>query len=462
MHKVTINGKTEYAKNGTRLSELLISEGYPTEHICAGKGLCGKCTVSVNGNPELSCQYIITSDIKVITDKIEPIRSEAGAKETKITSDKLCFVLDVGTTTLALALVATDQKQIIRIITRNNPQRIFGADIMSRIEYCRKNGVKKLQQTLINEINSMLEAFGIDADILYVTGNTTMLHLFFGADCSSMGVAPYTPVFLEEKSEKAESLGIRRVQTVKSLPSIAAFVGADITAGLNFIKQPQCGKHSLLIDLGTNAEIVLFSEETALCTAAAAGPCFEGANISCGMSAVPGAVYSYEEDGIKTIGDAPVKGVCGTGLIDVVAFLLKKGILDETGYMENDFEIANGITLTKNDIRQYQLAKSAVYSAVLSLMRLKDVTYNDIEVLYISGGFSEKINIENAVITGLIPEDLKDKCKAINNSSLLGAVKYSVEKNSLNEICTKSKYIDLSASPSFSELFIENIMFGSN
>ena len=333
---------------------------------------------------------------------------------------------------------------------------------MSRIEYCRKNGVKKLQQTLINEINTMLEDFVIEADTLYVTGNTTMLHLFFGADCSSMGVAPYTPVFLGEKSEKAESLGISRVQTVASLPSIAAFVGADITAGLNLLKIPEHGKYSILIDLGTNAEIVLFSEESFLCTAAAAGPCFEGANISCGMSAVPGAVYSYEKNNIKTIGAAPIKGVCGTGLIDIVAFLLKKGILDETGYMENDFEIADGITLTKNDIRQYQLAKSAIYSALLTLMNTKDVTFNDIEELYISGGFSEKINIENAVITGLIPEELKDKCKAINNSSLHGAVKYSFEKNSLNEICTKSKYIDLSANPFFSELFIENIMFGSN
>ncbi len=459
MHKVIINGKPTYAASGMFLSELLISENNATEHICGGKGLCRKCEVTVNGKKELSCQYKIISDIEVITNKIGTIYSETGITETAIHSEKLSFVMDIGTTTLALALVTADKKQIIKVITRNNPQRLFGADIMSRIEYCRKNGVSRLQQSLIDEINSMISAFNVQADTLYVSGNTTMLHILFGFDCSSIGIAPYTPIFLEEKTEKADKFGLTGVHTINSLPSIASFVGADIVAGLNYIKLPGNGKHSLLLDLGTNAELVLFSAESALCTAAAAGPCFEGANISCGMSATEGAVYSYFEHELKTIGNAPVKGVCGTGLIDIVAHLLKKGILDETGFMDDDFEISDRVTITKDDIRQYQLAKSAVYSAILTIMRIKDVKFTDIETLYISGGFSAKINIDNAVITGLIPIELKDKCTAINNSSLLGTIKYAFEKNSLNEICEKSNYIDLSSNPIFSELFIENLMF---
>ena len=312
---------------------------------------------------------------------------------------------------------------------------------------------------LTDTINEMLEELPVRADTLYVSGNTTMLHILFGIDCSSIGTAPYTPVFLEKKSVNAESIGVTAADKVESLPCISAFTGADIVAGLNLINMPENGKHSLLIDLGTNAEIVLYSGESSLCTAAAAGPCFEGANISCGMSATEGAVYAYSENTAKTIGNAPVRGVCGTGLIDIVAHLLKNGILDETGYMENDFEIADKVTLTRDDIRQYQLAKSAIYSAVLTLMSLKNVSLDDIETVYLSGGFSGKINIENAVITGLIPEGLRDKCRAIRNSSLLGTVKYALEKNPLNEICTKARYIDLSESPSFSELFIENIMF---
>lgn len=459
MHKVIINGKTEYAKSGTLLSELLISAKNPVEHICGGKGLCKKCTVSVNGKSVLSCQYKITSDINVITESAGKILSETGAAETGLLTDKLCYVLDIGTTTLALALVATDEKKIIRVITRNNPQRIFGADIMSRIDYCRKNGVNDLQKTLTAEINSMIETSAEKAEKLFVSGNTTMLHLFFGSDCSSMGVSPYTPVFLGAKTEKAESIGIKGVQTVISLPCIASFVGADITAGLNYTELPEHGRHSLLIDLGTNAEIVLFSESDALCTAAAAGPCFEGANISCGMSATEGAIYAYSPGAIKTIGNTTAKGVCGTGLIDIIAYYLKAGIIDESGFTEDDIEILNDIVITQNDIRQYQLAKSAVCSAVQTLMKLKNVNFDDIEKVYISGGFSGKINTENAVITGLFPRQLKDKCTAINNSSLLGTVKYATENNPLDTICKNTCYIDLSCNRTFSELFINNMLF---
>jgi uncharacterized 2Fe-2S/4Fe-4S cluster protein (DUF4445 family) len=215
----------------------------------------------------------------------------------------------------------------------------------------------------------------------------------------------------------------------------------------------------LLIDLGTNAEIVLFSEKSALCTAAAAGPCFEGANISCGMSATSGAVYSYSEDKIKTISDAPAKGICGTGLVDIIAYLLDKEIMDETGYMEDDFEIAEGVSINQADIRQYQLAKSAVYSAIITLLQMKNITFDDIDKMYISGGFSAKINIENAVKTGLLPKELKNKCIAIKNSSLLGTVKYACEKNDLAIYIDNSTYVDLSANPTFSDLFIENMMF---
>lgn len=463
MHKVIINGKTKYAQNGTLLSDMLLSDADPVEHICAGKGICKKCTVSVNGQKVLSCQYRITSDIEVFYTVSGKIHSETGASVTGIQAikptDKLCFALDIGTTTLAVALIDTDEKKIIGVTTRNNPQRSFGADIMSRIEYCRKHGTDALHQKLITEINSMIASFGCTAKTLFVSGNTTMLHLFFGIDCSSIGVYPYTPAFLGAKTEKAEVLGISGVGTVISLPCIASFAGADITAGLNCVTMPEPRRHSLLVDLGTNAEIVLFSENDAICTAAAAGPCFEGANISCGMSATPGAIYSYSPGSIKTIGNTTAKGVCGTGLIDIIAYYLKTGIIDESGYTEDDIEIINGITVTQSDIRQYQLAKSAVCSAVLTMMKQKNVTFDDIETLYISGGFSGKINTENAVITGLLPGQLKHKCTAINNSSLLGTVKYALENNPLEKICRNTLYTDLSSDPTFSDLFIENMMF---
>ncbi len=460
MHKVIIGDETQYAQDGTLLSDCLIKSGKSVDHPCGGKGICKKCLVTVNGKEELSCQYIIKSDISVTVKNNGKIYSETGTEETNVVTDNLCFALDIGTTTLALALVSLDENKIIKVITRTNPQRAFGADVMTRIDCCRKNGVEELQKTLIAEINSMVSEFDLhNIEKLYVSGNATMLHLFFGIDCSAMGIAPYTPVFLESKTSKAENLGIIGIETVESLPSIAAFVGADLVAGLNFIGMPENGKHNLLVDLGTNAEIVLFSEKSALCTAAAAGPCFEGANISCGMSATNGAVYSYSESEIETVGNIPAKGICGTGLVDIIAYLLDKGIVDETGYMEDDFEVADGVYINQADIRQYQLAKSAVCSAVLTLLQMKNLSFEDVEKMYISGGFSAKINIENAVKTGLFPKELAQKCVAINNSSLLGTVKYACEKNDLAVYIDKSTYVDLSAKPTFSDLFIENMMF---
>lgn len=463
MHKVIFDGETQYAQDGTVLSDALNRSGKSVDHPCGGKGICKKCLVTVNGKEELSCQYIIKSDVSVTIKNDGKIYSETGAEETNVITDNLCFALDIGTTTLALALVSLDEGKTIKVITRTNPQRAFGADVMTRIDYCCKNGVEELQKTLIAEINSMVSEFDLhNIEKFYVSGNATMLHLFFGIDCSAMGIAPYSPVFLESKTKKAENLGIIGVETVESLPSIAAFVGADLVAGLNFVGMPENGKHNLLVDLGTNAEIVLFSEKSALCTAAAAGPCFEGANISCGMSATDGAVYSYSANRIKTISDAPAKGICGTGLVDIIAYILDKKIVDETGYMEADFEVADGVYINQADIRQYQLAKSAVCSAVLTLLQMKNLSFEDVEKMYISGGFSAKINIENAAKTGLLPKELKNKCIAINNSSLLGTVKYACEKNDLAVYVDNSTYVDLSANPIFSDLFIENMMFEVN
>lgn len=461
MHRVKINGEVIFAGDSSSLSDVLMKSGRSVEHLCGGRGTCKKCTVIVDGKEELSCQYIIKSDISVSLPHRGEILSETGANETGKLTENLCYVLDIGTTTLALALVSLDENRIIKVMTRTNPQKTFGADVMTRINYCRKNGAAELNAALISEINKMTAEFDLlMVEKLYVAGNVTMLHLLFGIDCSAMGVAPYTPVFLESKTEKAERLGIVGIEAVEALPSIAAFVGADITAGMNFVGMPENGKHNLLVDLGTNAEIVLFNEKSSLCTAAAAGPCFEGANISYGMSATSGAVYSYSKEAIKTVGDAPAKGICGTGLVDIIAELISNETIDETGFMENQsVEIAEGVSINQADIRQYQLAKSAVYSAILTLLQMKSISFDEIEKMYISGGFSAKINIENAVKTGLLPKELAQKCIAVNNSSLLGTVKYVCENNNLLVYTDNSTFVDLSANPTFTDLFIENMMF---
>ena len=458
--KVTVNDKIILANRGTVLSEIL-----DIEQPCGGRGTCGKCKVKVNGVDTLACQYKIESDITVKTYENYDIVSETGVVDDGHITENICFALDIGTTTLALALVSLDSKKVIRTLTATNPQRRFGADIITRIDYCQRNSVKELHDILISEINRMINEFGVTADTMYVSANITMLHTFFGVDCTSIGIAPYTPAFLESKQESAEYIGIKGVKTVISLPSIASFVGADIVAGLDLVGMPEDGKYNLLIDLGTNAEVVLYSNRSGVATAAAAGPCFEGANISCGMSAIKGAIYAFEtSDGklvYKTIGDTDAKGICGTGLIDIIFELVKNGIIDETGYMEEDFMLSDNVYLSCEDVRQYQLAKSAVYSAIISLMKIEGIRFENISKMYISGGFSAKINISNAVNSGLLPKELADKAVALNNSSLQGTVKYACYGGNIEKLTDMIKYVDLSSNPYFSELFMENMMFES-
>ncbi len=459
MHRIEINGEFFNIPHGTLLSDFLMEFGFRVPHPCGGKGNCKKCTVIIDGKEELSCQYEITKDICITV--------ESDKKPTVIKDEKAVdfseyrLALDIGTTTLVMALVSADNYKIIRTVSRGNPQTVFGADVMSRIEYCAKNGVKTLNKILIDEINSLTEAIGIrNIKEMYVSGNATMLHTFLGVDCSSMGIAPYKAGFLEEKRIKAASIGITAVKEIITLPSISSFVGADIVAGLNFIGSPISDRYRLLVDLGTNAEIVLFNKDTVLCTSAAAGPCFEGAGISCGMSATSGAIYSYSRGKVRTIDNAEPKGICGTGLIDIIAALIDEKFIDNTGFMKDEsFKVCDNIFINRKDIRQYQLAKSAVNSAVTTLLKIKNITPGEIEKVYLSGGISSEINVKNAAVTGLLDFETAYNCISIANSSLLGTAKYACSHDDLSQFIKKAQYIDLSENDDFKKLFIKNMNF---
>lgn len=467
MFNVKINNLTFLAEENELLSDFLVKKGFRIPHICGGRGTCGKCKVNVNGEEVLSCRYKIKSDIDVILPDNKPISAETEADYLNSFSENMCFALDIGTTTLALSLVSLDNKNVVKTLTRTNPQAVFGADVISRIDYCNKNSVEALKKPLIDEINSMTnELCNKKLPFMYVSGNTTMLHILFGESPSSIGVAPYKTVFTQSKTIDGANIGIKNAEKVVSLDCISAFVGADLVAGLNFVGVPENEKYNLLVDLGTNAEILLFSKDKFLCTSASAGPCFEGANITCGMSATEGAIseFSIDKNGkncFKTIGGAKPCGICGTGLIDIISSLLKNGIIDETGYMECEaYTIADNVFINQKDIRQYQLAKSAVRSAIETLVKSCKIDYDGIDKMYISGGFSAKINVDNAVYTGLFPNELKNKAIPINNSSLLGTVKFALEGDKLDKYIEKAEYLDLALNSKFNDLFVENIDFG--
>ncbi|MBR5224301.1 MAG: DUF4445 domain-containing protein [Clostridia bacterium] len=448
------------------LSDALSSFGYAVPHPCGGRGTCGKCKVQVNGVSALACRTTLFEDAEVILPEKEEIVSVTGAEESGQMTGQVCFCLDIGTTTLALALVSLGEGRIIRSTTAPNPQRAFGADVISRIDSCTRNGSEDLQRVLLEKVQEMisglLSAFSLPfVDTLYAAGNTTMLHLFFGVDCSSMGVSPYTPAFLDQRSVCGKALGLFGVKSVVSLPGIAAFVGADIVSGIRYVGMPEKGEHSILLDLGTNAEIALLSEDRILCTAAAAGPCFEGANISCGMSASPGAVCAVTADGACTvIGGGEAKGLCATGLIDAVAMGVRKEIIDETGYLEDEtMEICPGVVLTQKDVREFQLAKSAIRAGVECLIRQAGVSFADISHFYVAGGFSAGLNVHNAAFIGLIPDELKGKFVGVNNASLLGCVRHACSPETCAIPLSRAHYADLSSDPLFTQLFMEYMMF---
>jgi uncharacterized 2Fe-2S/4Fe-4S cluster protein (DUF4445 family) len=321
---------------------------------------------------------------------------------------------------------------------------------------------------------------------LYVAANATMLHLLFDVDCSTIGVAPYRAAFLEGK--KVPSF-IKGVSEIESLPSIHAFVGADIVAGMCRVGQPMEGKYHLLVDLGTNAEVVLFKKGRALATAAAAGPCFEGANITNGMSATRGAICAFRreagKDVMQTIADAAPEGICGSGLIDLIAELVRAEEIDETGFLEcEEYILCQGATesalqtegvlqseakaeqkagkrvaLTVGDVRQFQLAKAAVCAAIETMLHIEQITEQEIETIYLSGGFSTSIDIDNAMEVGLLPKSMAGKCVAINNSSLQGCVKYALGECEPKDFLEGAEYVDLSTHAKFGELFIDRMGF---
>ncbi len=462
MIKIILENKILYAEKGEKLSEVFMRHGIESPHPCAGKGSCKKCRVTVDGDEVLSCSYVVDHDVTVSLRKSAPLDVKAFSSNENFDEKDLFYALDLGTTTLSLALVTKDGEKISQV-NAANPQSVFGGDVISRIAYCHTHGSDAMQKILIKKINEMISAIGKSVPRLFVAGNVTMLHLLWGVDCSSIGSAPYTASFLEKKESSASLLSIENVKTVITLPSAHAFVGADVIAGLGYLKTPEKGKFSLLLDLGTNAELVLFSSDRIVCTAAAAGPCFEGACISCGKSAIGGAISAFSyvngRPQYTTVNGGEPDGICATGLIDTVASLISDGTIDESGYMDEDFHFTDKVYLSRGDVRELQLAKSAVCSAIEALMAAEDLAPDNIEQLYVSGGFSQKLSPPNAALVGLIPSKLVEKYLSIGNSALEGIIRHVTENTPLDALAERAKYVDLTQDQVFMTRFIENMSF---
>jgi uncharacterized 2Fe-2S/4Fe-4S cluster protein (DUF4445 family) len=355
-----------------------------------------------------------------------------------------------------------------------NDQRVLGADVITRIQAARNGRTGELYRLINRQTERILRLFIEKYDLdrietLAVSGNTTMLHLFANTDPSAMGEVPFTPVFLEQKELRGAELALSADRVIL-LPSISAYVGSDIVSGLAYLDVLREEKPGILIDIGTNGEMALFNRGQILCCSTAAGPAFEGAEISCGIGSVRGAVNRVAmKDGrleCTTIGGAPVRGICGSGLIDAVAVMLDEGIIEEGGAFADDgcrgFTITSGVTLINRDVRQVQLAKSAIMSGIQLLCKHAGLGPGELEKVCIAGGLGFFIDPRSAVRIGLLPGEFLGKIVTAGNLSLKGA-EQSLGDPAFLQRCEaaieKSRLFELASDPLFMDVFTENMLF---
>jgi uncharacterized 2Fe-2S/4Fe-4S cluster protein (DUF4445 family) len=398
--------------------------------------------------------------------------------------DLYAIGIDIGTTTIALALINLQTGKIRDRLSVVNRQREFGGDVISRIQRANGGDLALLSKTVRRQISEGIAALCRDNALgpgelckIALAGNTTMIHLLLGLSCAMLGKFPFTPVTLDFVScgfsdlfEGDWSCG------VDVLPGISTYVGADIVSGILFSGLYQSPDPVVLMDIGTNGEMALAESGSILCTATAAGPAFEGGNILWGTGSVPGAIASVSyRDGafaVGTIGDRPPVGICGSGVVDTVYEGLQNGLILSGGGFNKDRGIealvlaktpeGEDIQFCQRDVRELQLAKSAVRSGIEALLNNAGLDCDAIKTLYIAGGFGYNLNFTSGAGIGLIPEALKPKVALIGNSSLGGTVKYLLNPDYralLNTIVDHSREFALSTDPYFNENFVENMEF---
>ncbi|WP_157049093.1 ASKHA domain-containing protein [Syntrophomonas palmitatica] len=406
----------------------------------------------------------------------------------------LGIALDLGSTSLFAAVLDMLSGETLHVASRSNMQRVYGADIISRVSYCmeNENGLHELQQVLINNVNSMiaemLAQIGSSADSIYrytVVGNPVMLHLFAEINVAGFAHAPYCGVFRDHLTFPASAPGLLGGQAeVFILPQVGGFVGADTVAGLLSLDINKTASY-LFIDIGTNGEIVLNHRDKMWAASAAAGPALEGGNITCGMRAGEGAIDRcwLREEGelvFNVLGNAAVRGICGSGLIDLTACLLKAGYIDARGTInpsasenlsvirsENGPSIVlsqelNPVVLTQDDIRQVQLAKSALRTAIDVLLREAGINHRDLDCIILAGTFGTYLDPENCMTIGLLPQVDKKKIINAGNTAARGAAAALLSERKRCEataIRDKIQYVELASYPGFQDLFIQHLDF---
>ncbi len=498
---------------------------------CAG-GICGKCRAKICGSlseiteteksklstheldegVRLLCQVEILGDAELFADyKAENMQIESGGYFARIQEyaeyDGLGVAIDLGTTTIAGLLFRAGHAEPLASAVLPNPQRCYGSDVITRITSSLDGHAPELFELVCSAIDRLIEELCTKAGCriesvakLCVSANTTMLYLLTERDCASISKSPFDAdclfgLELEAGNLNGRGGGLKAVTAsvpVFLLPCVSAFIGADTVSCILSLNIEDCKRPAVIADLGTNSEMVLFVPSESgrpaeiICTSSAAGPAFEGANISCGMCAVEGAVENISlvngRAEYAVIGGEKPSGLCGSGLLDAVAVLRQLGQIDESGTIlvsdcaddeEEIFETvaeADGakavlfkdasteISLSQKDVRAFQLAKASLCAGLECLASKAQIDAHSIGSLYLAGGFAKSFSVQNAVCVGLFPDGMAQNAKYCGNASLMGAALVLQDKHArakAGAIAEKAKLFELGGSKLFQELFIK-------
>mgnify|MGYP004661061373 CR=1 FL=1 len=536
--RITINLNTDSKTAGNHtILEYCRSHGIAgIETPCGGKGTCGKCKVTVTKpfyKEVLACQTKICDGMEIIVGGGTITGVGTDMNEAKVSASDEMVVLvdrksdmqenpvsvygnhssnagtlaacDIGTTTVVCYLIDKETGQIIAVRSGANPQRSFGADVLSRIDAAARTddndkangGLQMMQSQIVSLLNGFISEMLMECGrtkvcLFSVAGNTVMCHLLMGISPEKLGRAPFMPDEYFGREFNPLDIGLENCQTMIIFPAVSGFVGGDITAGM--METVNCNELTLYLDIGTNGEMALGKVDRYVCCATAAGPAFEGAQIEMGMPASRGAVDKVWLEGRRikysVIGNDRPVGLCGSGLIDALAVLLKAGIIDENGTILSGQElpilfrsyvfeveaedaaqstesslavhIAPGVYITQEDIRKLQLAKGAIAAGIEVLFKEYGCKPCDLDILTFAGGFGNYIDKASAAAIGLFPPELLDRAKEVGNAAGNGAVSAALSQEaweSALDISGKMRYIELASYPHFDEIYVEHMNF---
>jgi uncharacterized 2Fe-2S/4Fe-4S cluster protein (DUF4445 family) len=391
------------------------------------------------------------------------------------------IAIDIGTTTVAAALVDLASGKVIDSETEYNRQIPLGEDVLSRITYAQNGGLAELNKKIIETINSLsgklLSRNSFDKQEVssaIIAGNTIMTHLFLELDPEYIRVEPYIPIANHLPSINASDLGLEMDDYAKiyCVPGVSSYVGGDVVADIIACSMHKKDNLCLLIDLGTNGELVLGNKDWMLSCSCSAGPAFEGIGIEKGMRAAEGAVENISISGkkinFKVIGGVEPKGICGSGMIDLLSEMLNENIIDRAGDFNSvdervkidagikKFYIAKEVWVTEADIKNLIRTKAAIFAGCRTLLGSVDKDFKDIDEIFIAGGLGSSLDVEKAVQIGLLPDIDRKKFKFIGNGALAGAHAVLLSKQKRNEsvaLGKKISYLELSTENKFMDEF---------